>query len=230
MHRKQWEFVYVLSALEQAGMLEPGRRGIGFAVGAEPLPSVFAKLGVEVLATDAPEELESTEQWAKLGLHSRTIEDLWFRDIVPKDKFLEQVTFARADMNAIPKDLSGFDFCWSSCAFEHLGSLKHGIDFVENSLACLNPGGVAVHTTEFNLDSNEDTVEASDLCLYRKRDIDELRARLSAAGHEVFTFNHFPGSDPIDMSIDEPPYSIPHLKLLVAGFATTSLGLIIRKG
>ena len=32
-HRKQWEFVFVADALQRFGVLGPGKRGLGFAVG-----------------------------------------------------------------------------------------------------------------------------------------------------------------------------------------------------
>src|SRR4051812_48305690 len=37
-HRKLWEDCFILQALWEAGMLAPGRRALGFAVGQEPLP------------------------------------------------------------------------------------------------------------------------------------------------------------------------------------------------
>ena len=51
-HRKQWEFVFIVSSLEKLGMLTPGKRGLVFAAGTEPLISYFASLGVEIVATD----------------------------------------------------------------------------------------------------------------------------------------------------------------------------------
>ena len=53
-HRKVWEYVMVCQALWERGMLRAGRRGCGFGVGQDPLPALFASLGCEVLATDAP--------------------------------------------------------------------------------------------------------------------------------------------------------------------------------
>ena len=41
-HRKQWEFVYIMQALWERGCIEKDKKGIGFAVGSEPIPSVFA--------------------------------------------------------------------------------------------------------------------------------------------------------------------------------------------
>ncbi|MDQ1416252.1 MAG: hypothetical protein QOF81_1865, partial [Acidimicrobiaceae bacterium] len=54
--RKQWEYTAICRALETAGMLQPGRRGLGFGVGREPLVAAFAVRGVEVVATDLPKD------------------------------------------------------------------------------------------------------------------------------------------------------------------------------
>ena len=51
-HRKQWEFVFILRALEYYGALRPDARGLGFGVGIEPLSSLFAAEGCRVMATD----------------------------------------------------------------------------------------------------------------------------------------------------------------------------------
>ena len=58
LHRKQWEWVYVLHHLIEAGVLREGFSGLA-SVSGGPLPAVFASLGVEVTATDAPDELDS---------------------------------------------------------------------------------------------------------------------------------------------------------------------------
>ena len=133
-------------------------------------------------------------------------------------------------MNAIPADLRDFDFVWSSCALEHLGSLEAGINFVINSTKCLRRGGVAVHTTEFNLSSNKETYEGSGVVLFRKRDIEEMIARLESAGCSVAPLNLTIGERVEDGFVDLPPYkSTPHLKLALYGFLTTSVGLIITR-
>lgn len=45
LNRKIWEWCYVAEALSERGMLLPGRRGLGFAVGQEPLVALFASAG-----------------------------------------------------------------------------------------------------------------------------------------------------------------------------------------
>ena len=132
-------------------------------------------------------------------------------------------------MNNVPAELRGFDFCWSACAFEHLGSIRKGLDYLHASLEPLRPGGVSVQTTEFNLLSNSGTVETPGLSIFRKEDIEEVIHELTAEGHMVEPLNLWPGASPVDEHIDLPPYTAIHLKLALAGYQTTSIGLIITK-
>ena len=132
-------------------------------------------------------------------------------------------------MNAIPEDLRGFDFTWSSCALEHLGSLGAGTDFVVRQMECLRPGGTAVHTTEYVLTSTDDTVEAGGTVLYRRRDIEALVARLRDAGHAI-EVDFTEGDSPDDLHVDVPPYSDVHLRTRLGAYVTTSLALVVTKG
>ncbi len=63
-HRKLWEFVYIVKALKERGLVSPGKRGVGFGVGQEPLPSYFAKNYVSVIATDYGLEQAQKDGWA----------------------------------------------------------------------------------------------------------------------------------------------------------------------
>jgi SAM-dependent methyltransferase len=230
MHRKVWEFTWIMAVLRKADLLLAGKRGLGFGVGNEPLSAFFAKRGIEVLATDAPPETIAGQGWDTTGQHASSREQLWRPDLVDRDSFEKCVSFAFVDMNNIPDNFSGFDFCWSACSFEHLGSIEKGLDFVSNSLKALKPGGIAIHTTEFNLTSNEDTFEHPTLSLFRKRDIESLYGRLIEEGHQPWPLNLFPGNGKIDAFVDLPPFALPHLKLQVNRYVTTSIGLVVQKG
>jgi hypothetical protein len=231
MHRKQWEYFYVAQVLFERGMLAPGKKGLGFAVGREALPALFAKWGCEILATDLAEDAAIAEGWVQTGQHSSQIDHLFYGNVCPRETFFAAVRYENLNMNAIPAALSGqFDFCWSSCAFEHLGSIEHGLAFVERSIDTLVPGGVAVHTTEFNLSSNEDTLESPITSIFRRRDMEELATRLTAAGHEVSPFDWSTGPGFAETVIDLPPYKrSPHLKLQIEQYVCTSIGIIVRK-
>jgi hypothetical protein len=229
-HRKQWEFCWILSVMRAADLIRSGTRMLGFGVGQEPLPSMLAANGVSVLATDAPPDLVNDMGWNSTSQHAAGLMQLYHLRLVDEASFRERVEFRPVDMNDIPRDLRGFDACWSSCCFEHLGSIDHGLDFVENSLETLRPGGLAVHTTEFNLGSNETTLETPGLSIFRRRDIERLLERLAARGHVVWPLNLHPGDAPLDAHIDVPPYALPHLKIEAEGQVTTSFGLVVQRG
>lgn len=232
-HRKQWEFVYILRVLEFFKKLNHNCRGIGFGCGKERIVPVMANFGSKILATDF-----SDSGWAKSNHHSTSVKD--FERMVKKDpslcdldKFYSNVSHMSVDMNNINPELlkEEYDFTWSACSLEHLGSLNHGIDFIINSLDCLRTGGVAVHTTEYNLSSNEKTVNEKSVCYYRRRDIEELLSKCIDLGHDVSPINFDSGSLTHDNYVDLPPYnkSNVHLKLKLKKYNCTSIGFYIIK-
>ena len=169
--RKVWEYCYALQGLTEQLGLSAGQRGLGFGVGREPLPSVFAARGISVVATDQSLEMAQGTGWIQSKEHAANVDQLLHPKICDAETLKSHVSFRDVDMNAIPDDLTGFDFLWSSCALEHLGSIERGLRFIERSMSCLKPGGVAVHTTEFNLVSNDATVDNDGTVLFRKRDL-----------------------------------------------------------
>ena len=229
-HRKVWEFVYIMAVLSRHGKIGPGMRLLGFGVGCETLPAVFASLGAAVVGTDAPASTIANHGWQNTNQHAADLEALYRPHILSHEMFRERVRFEAVDMNAIPEHLKDFDACWSACAFEHLGSIDKGLDFVANSVKTLRPGGIAVHTTEFNLSSNDKTFDRNYLALFRRRDFERLAERLVNEGHKVWPLNLYPGSTEVDAHIDLPPYDMPHLKLEVGGYVTTSFGIIVQRG
>jgi hypothetical protein len=225
-HRKQWEWVFIMHHAHRMGAVAPGKRGLAFGAGTEPLPAGFAKAGMFVTATDAPPEIGAA--WTN-GQFANGLAALPRLDMDGAD-FERQVSFHVCDMNNIDPKLTGFDLCWSACALEHLGSLRHGADFIINSIKTLKPGGVAIHTTEFNLSSNSKTLETGPCVLYRRRDFDALISELRGLGLEVDDFTVAPDSTVIDSFVDVPPYvHRPHLKLALGGFVTTSAGIAVRR-
>lgn len=230
LHRKLWEWLFITQALAERGMLAPGRRGLAFGVGQEPLVAFFASLGCEVLATDLDPAGAAAAGWTDTGVeYAGGLEGLNLHGLCDPVSFAERVSFRALDMNEIPSDLTGFDFTWSSCAFEHLGTITRGQQFILNQMACLAPGGVAVHTTEYNVASNQETVEAGGTVIFRRRDLESLAARLSQEGHRV-DCDFSEGTHPADVHVDAPPFSDVHLRLRLGDFVATSYGLIVERG
>ncbi len=230
--RKVWEWVFVVHHLLESGVVKHGSRGLGFGVGTERLPAVFASLGSEILATDAPIKIAEQKGWAETGQHINSLSKIRYTEILNGDLFDSRVSYQECDMTKIPPELAGFDFNWSSCCFEHLGSLEAGMQFVIDSVEkTLRIGGIAVHTTEFNLSSNDDTIERGGSVIYRRSDMEELTRRLNERGHSVKTFKIAPKSHFWDYHVDVPPYtSDPHLKLLIGKYISTSGGIVVTRG
>jgi hypothetical protein len=228
LQRKQWEFVYIVRCIEKAGLIATGMRGLAFGVGREKLPALFVSEGCDIVATDLPSG-EGDGHWAGGPQHTDSLEGLFHSGIVDRKAFQAHASFRPVNMNAIPGDLLDFDFCWSSCALEHLGSLEHGLAFIRNSLKCLKPGGVAVHTTEFNLDSDSKTLVDGPSVVYRERDLVEFADEMQRQGYTM-ALNLNPGGEPTDYLIDRDRNSDIHLRLYVRHqVLATSVGLCIRK-
>lgn len=242
-HRKLWEFAYVLQAIFENGHLRPGARGLGFGCGQEPLPSLMAAIGIDVTMTDLAPEASASKGWVGSNQHMSSRDQACHSHLVELPTFQKNVVMRWVDMNSIPSDLVGYDFCWSICALEHLGSIAKGLDFIENSLATLRPGGLAVHTTEFNFFDDDSTIDNWPTVLFQKRHFEEIALRLRAAGHRVAPLDFDVGSKPLDRFVDVPPWEhdmtpyqraiwggdAAHIKLSIDGYASTCFGLVVVK-
>ena len=242
-HRKLWELAFVLQVLHQHDLLRDGTRGLGFGCGAEPIASYLASRGVTVTASDLSPTERKTLRWQDSEQHASLAEQYHHAHLIDRATFDARVEVRVVDMTAIPAILRDYDFNWSVCALEHLGSIGQGLDFLERCLATLRPGGLAVHTTEFNFLDDHETIDNWHTVLFQKRHFEALKARLEAHGHVVAPLNFDVGDKPMDRFIDLPPYvhqwpkSIQslwggdpnHIKMAFDGFACTSFGLVIRK-
>ena len=228
LHRKLWEYAYILQALAVHDLLAPGRRGFGFRCYREPLTAVMATRGCEIVATDGAREIAGDGVDVA---RARPVEDL---NSVPglcdPDLFHRRVTRRAIDMSRTSPDLGTFDFVFSTSALAHRASIGRGAQFAIRSMRLLKPDGLAVHMTDFNLSSNDATLGAPDGGILRRCDIEALIAELERAGHAVEPLNLNPGTGPVDRYVDLPPYRPePHLRLRAGPHVVTSLGLIIRK-
>jgi len=242
-HRKLWEHCYVLQALYDHGALRAGARGVGFGCGTEPLASFFAARGAEVLITDLEPDRQEAQGWRNTNEHATSLDAAFHAHLVSREVFDRNVSHRWADMNDIPGDIEGRDFCWSVCALEHVGSIAKGLAFIENSLRTLKPGGVAVHTTEFNFWRDDLTIDNWVTVLFQRRHFEELHRHLTEQGHDVGSLDFDVGDGPMDRFIDVPPFAhdwptrmnrqwgsgIAQLKLSIDGFAATCFGIVVKK-
>lgn len=231
MHRKLWEWCYIAQALQERNLLQTGKCGLGFAVGQEPLTALFASAGCNITATDLDTRTAADAGWVKTHQHAQSPAALNERGLCQPEVFSQRVRFRYVDMNDIPSDLRDFDFAWSACSLEHLGSLTLGEQFVYNTLKCLKIGGVSVHTTEFTVSSNTKTVDYASTVLFRRCDMERMADTLARCGQRVEPFVFEMGDQPADQCVDVPPFKHdPHLKLLLRRkYVCTSVGFIVTK-
>jgi SAM-dependent methyltransferase len=179
----------------------------------DPLVAVLAAQGCDVLATDPDVDRIAGDRLNRRG-------------VCDTDAFTRRVRVRGLDMRAVGGDLRDFDFVWSCGGPERLGTCTAALDAIAQSLRCLRPGGLAVHTTTFNLSSNEQTLESAGLCALRRQDVERLVDEASRNGHAVWPLNFNPGAAPADRFVDTPPYrGEPHLRVRHGRFAVTSLGI-----
>jgi hypothetical protein len=134
--RKFWERCAIAQALDERCLLRTGMKGLGFAVGTEPLVSHFAGRGCQILATDLAAE-SSDENWIATGQHAASKEILFQPLLVNSDIFDQRLSFQSVGMRTLNGLDAGYDFIWSSCALEHLGTLQSGLDFIVRSARLL---------------------------------------------------------------------------------------------
>ena len=229
--RKYWESAFIAQALSERGLMVPDKFGLGFACGTEPLPSLLASFGCRIIATDAPFD---NCGWSSTGQKSNKAEELYHKELINKESFDRLVSFQYADMNNIPDFGKKFDFIWSACALEHLGCVHKSKDFVYRSADLLKPGGIAVHTTEFNLRSQVESVKIGDAIALTAPDFIEIAEHLSWDRYKVAQ---------LDFRLDCEEYTfvearaglmpkeyLPHCALVCYRQLFTSFGLIIQKG
>lgn len=223
IHRKYWEWVTIcqvyLNNVVDGGV-------IGFGVGREPVACWMAAQKATVLATD---QLDGKD-WDKSDQHAKSRHSLYHPGVC-SDLVFSQIGFDFVDMNhmPLPQRADSFDFAWSSGAFEHLGSIKRGLQFFLNQMKLLRPGGWCVHTTEYAFSG--DVLENNDIVLFRDEHLRQLKHSLEAQGDKLLPLSLHKGGMPDDDHVDAPPYvDEPHLSVLVGGYATTSIALIAQRG
>jgi len=239
-HRKLWEFAVILHVFRVLKASSPTLirpRVLGFGVGREPLPAWFVGHGCSVLATDKP-EADTLAGWKETGQHAAGHSQLGRLGYVSEEEFAAGCEYRAIDMADLPSDLwrGRFDLTYSCGSFEHIGGAHAGLLFFTRQMDVLRPGGIAVHTTEYEYDPDPGTLplDTPDLSLYRDADIAMLSTALEAQGDLLLPLDAARGIEPEDLYIDHPPYepsAISHLNIeLAGGRRTTSIALIAIRG
>jgi hypothetical protein len=194
-HRKWWELALVCETLQSHGVLHFGRRGVGFGVGSETLPSMFADMGCQILATDLlPDSWKDTHrQFHELNTHDRVTTRIVDMNWIHDAELSEDI------------DEVDFDFAWSTCSMDHCGSVWLTKRFLLNQMNVLAVGGIAVHTAEYTISVGMPRSGATAWLTWD--DIIDIVELMRAMGHELAPIDWFVGDSIEDHMIDTSPYT-----------------------
>jgi hypothetical protein len=211
---EHWRKVYTLQVLRRYGMLEKGARGLGFERSAGGIPAALAAFGAKVVANFPT---RPGKQLNPAALQR----DLADRAPCSKKVFDENVAVRISSWRRIPNDLVNFDFLWSTRVNEVLYSVAAAAQFVEDAMACLRPGGLAVHTFSYDLAPSGRAIPSTERVMMQQGDIERIALLLVSRGHEVAQFK-IDAADPIltpGSAVDAEHRAMDH----------TMVGLIARK-
>jgi len=233
-HRKQWEFVQIFRTLEALGYLNPRSRGLSMGGGEERLLYAVARRAGHLTVTDL---YESGSLWdgARTDTPDRSLKAAAPFAIDPS-----RLTARRMDMRALEFDDASFDFCYSSCAIEHIGTDDDFLEHLREVRRVLKDDGVYVLTTEFHYGA--DVIPVPRNYYFSSEFLHELVRTASFATLGVdgavspHAFNRpLPESlsdlcaDPADGITGRLLKSVPHVQLLIGGLPFSSLSLALAK-
>jgi SAM-dependent methyltransferase len=143
-HRKQWEFAMILLALRRRGVLRSDAVGLSMGAGKERLLYAVAHNVRRVVATDL---YDPGTEWDK----ARTSDpDAYIKEDKPFPVDDAKLEGLRMDMRSLDFEDATFDFCYSSCAIEHIGGREDFLKHFSEVYRVLKPGGVYALTTELH--------------------------------------------------------------------------------
>ncbi|WP_223786686.1 class I SAM-dependent methyltransferase [Marinicella meishanensis] len=145
--RKQWECATIFLNLAHHGMFSGDKVGAAFGAGREKLLYIIAPLTQAFHATDL---YTMQTVWKTANIKRFNTPEEFVKAAAPAGSNTDNMKVHDMDM----RDLSYFaddslDFCYSACAFEHIGDRDDFIQHLKEVRRVLKPGGIYSMTTEF---------------------------------------------------------------------------------
>jgi len=234
-HRKQWEFAMIFLALKKLGFLNQNMNGLSLGGGNERVLYSIAQHVKELIVTDLYDE-NTTWDCAKTK-----DPDEYIKASKPFEVDLSKIKALAMDMRYLDFEDNTFDFCYSSCAIEHIGDFDDFVKHLDEVYRVLKEDGVYVFTTEFKTGS--DTIEDQNNYIFSSSYLNKLFNKIkltpyidtdvTLVDHEINTA--FPSNvknlcyNKEESFNDTIMDSYPHLILLRGKYPFTSVQFVMRK-
>lgn len=150
-HRKQWEFAQIFLSLRKLGFLNPDKVGLSLGGGNERLLYSIANHINKLIVTDL---YDDSTDWDCARTNDP---NEYIRASKPFPVDDDKIEALRMDMRYLDFEDNSFDFCYSSCAFEHIGHYEDFTKHLSEVNRVLKEDGVYVFTTELQFD--EETIK-----------------------------------------------------------------------
>lgn len=234
-HRKQWEFAQIFRALQALGFLNAKSHGLSMGGGQERLLYAVARRVGHLTVTDLYEP-DSAWDGARTDNPDRAL-----KAAAPFAVDPSRLAARRMDMRALEFGDASFDFCYSSCAMEHIGEDDDFLAHLTEVRRVLKDDGVYVLTTEFHY--GEDVIPTPGNYYFSSSFLRELvraASLVSLDGVDGAVRPHVLNrpmpehlsdlfADPADAIAGMLLKSAPHVQLLTGGLPFCSLSLVLRK-
>ena len=225
----------IFLTLKKLGLLKSDKTGLSLGGGNERVLYSIAKHIDKLIVTDLYDDKTSWDC-------ARTTDPTEF--IIASKPFPiedEKIHAMRMDMRYLDFDDNSFDFCYSSCAIEHIGEDKDFIQHFNEVNRVLKEGGIYVLTTE--LQFGEETIRDQNNYIFSREHISNLISESDLdfvydvnVGLSENEINHPFPSNIIntafhgDNSINQKLLKyFPHLILLRGDVPFTSVLLVLKK-
>lgn len=146
-HRKQWESAMIMLALRRQGKMHPGSYGLSMGGGKELVMYAVARQVGQLVVTDLY-DTHTTWDCARTG-----DPDEYVKQHKPFPVDDARLKAFQMDMRDLRFDAQSFDFCYSTCAVEHIGEEADFVRHFNEVARVLKDDGVYIFTTEVSYEN-----------------------------------------------------------------------------
>jgi len=225
----------IFLALRKLGFLVADKTGLSMGGGTERVLYSIAKHIKKLYVTDLYDENTTWDC-------ARTFDpDDLIKSNMPFEITEDKITALKMDMRSLDFEDNRFDFCYSSCAFEHIGGFDDFAQHLDEVHRCLKPDGVYVFTTELQL--GDTTIQDKNNYIFSPGILQQIldNAKFSPEINPHVTLTDIVSNYPLPSNISrlcsDEENSItekimkdyPHTILLRGKYSFTSIQLVLRK-